>query len=192
VTAVPTPSPARRTSSRRTLLLIALVGLAPVIASTVMYLFFPRQAATNYGELVQLPAPEIVGTRDDGQRFRLADLQGKWVIVMSGSGRCEEACQRKLYATRQARTIQGREQDRITRVWLITDAMPSSPEMLAAHPGLLTPRVDAASLAALPGGPDAIYVIDPHGNVVLRYPPDPDIRRLAKDLTRLLRASSIG
>jgi hypothetical protein len=77
-------------------------------------------------------------------------------------------------------------------VWLATDATPAPPEILATHPGLLIARVDPASLAALPGGPDAIYVIDPHGNVVLRYPPDPDIRRLAKDLTRLLRASSIG
>ena len=37
-----------------------------------------------------------------------------------------------------------------------------------------------------------IILLDPRGNLVLRYGADPDIKRLAADLGRLLRASQIG
>ncbi|MDP3715723.1 MAG: cytochrome C oxidase subunit I, partial [Burkholderiales bacterium] len=39
---------------------------------------------------------------------------------------------------------------------------------------------------------DHIYLVDPLGNVVLRYPRDADPTRIKKDLQRLLRVSRIG
>ena len=50
-------------------------------------------------------------------------------------------------------------------------------------------------LAKLPAGAsvrDHIYLVDPLGNVMLRYPRDPDPSRVKKDLTRLLKVSRIG
>jgi hypothetical protein len=64
--------------------------------------------------------------------------------------------------------------------------------VLDEHPDLAVARVDAAVAAALPEGFDRIYLIDPLGNLVLAWPADPDIKAMAKDLTRLLRASRIG
>jgi hypothetical protein len=67
--------------------------------------------------------------------------------------------------------------------------------LLAAQPGLIAARVDPAAFALLPRpGADgvAILLIDPRGNLVLRYGADPDIKRLANDLGRLLRTSQIG
>lgn len=178
---------------RRTLLLVALVALAPVVLSTLVYVFFPRPATSNYGTLLEVgPAPETTGTTVQGGAFRLSDLRGKWLLVMVSGGGCDPRCRGELYATRQARTIQGREQDRIARVWLITDTSSPPPEVLAAHPGLVAARVDGALIARWPAGARAIYVVDPHGNLVLQYPEEPDIKRLAKDLKRLLTASSIG
>jgi len=37
-----------------------------------------------------------------------------------------------------------------------------------------------------------IVLLDPRGNLVLRYDADPDIRGLANDLQRVLKASQIG
>ena len=48
------------------------------------------------------------------------------------------------------------------------------------------------AVAALPKGEDAIYLVDPLGNQVLAWPRDPDIKALARDLTRVLEASRIG
>jgi cytochrome oxidase Cu insertion factor (SCO1/SenC/PrrC family) len=193
----PKVDPARRQRARRTLALLALVCAAPVVASYVAYYWLRPDARTNYGELLTPgPVPEIEVTLLDGARFRLSGLQGRWVLLMTAGASCDASCQRKLYATRQARTIQGREQDRIVRVLLRPDGAPQpAAELEAAHPGMVFVRGDPRQWEALPGrgGADAyVYLVDPHGNLILRYPAEPDIRKLAKDLERLLRASSIG
>jgi hypothetical protein len=187
---------ARRRKARRTLLLLALVCAAPVLASYVAYYWLRPDARTNYGELLEPPmSPDISGTRLDGTAFRLADLRGRWalLIVADGAG-CDARCERSLYATRQAHTMQGRERDRIARVLLLpSGATPPRPELLAEHPGMIVVKGEPQQWAALPArSAPNIYLVDPHGNLVLRYPPDPDIRRLAKDMERLLRASRIG
>ena len=40
--------------------------------------------------------------------------------------------------------------------------------------------------------PDHIYVVDPLGNLMMRFPRDPDPSLMIKDLQRLLKASRIG
>ena len=185
------PCPGNR-SGRRTLLLLAAVMLAPIIASYAAYYAFPRAAKVNYGILLPTaPVPETAGTRPDGTPFRLEDLRGRWVLLASGHGDCDAGCERKLYATRQARAMQGREQDRIVRALLVVGAAPSA-GLLSRHPGLVVVRVPDRVPAGFPGGANPLYLIDPLGNFVLRYPDDPDIKGMAKDLTRLLMASRIG
>jgi len=185
----------RRASGRRTLVLLALVCAAPVIASYVAYYWLRPAAQVNYGELEARPAPEIAGVGDDGAPWRLSSLRGRWILLIPADIACAAPCERALYATRQARTIQNREQERVVRVLLRPiGAAPLDATRLAQHPGLLSVRADPAQWVMLPESSDAgsIYLIDPLGNLVLRYPADPDIRRMAKDLERLLRASRIG
>jgi hypothetical protein len=191
VPASPASGPDRK--ARRTLLLIAAIALAPLVASYTIYYFFPRAAFVNYGTLLPTaPAPDLRGEGPDAKPFALSALRGRWVLVVAGDGACDAACRRKLYATRQARTMQGREQERIVRVWLVTDATAPAADVLADHPGLVVARVPASAAAQLPGGPGAIYLVDPLGNLVLRYPEDPDIKGIGKDLGRVLKASGIG
>jgi hypothetical protein len=183
---------ARRRTARRTLGLLALVCAAPVIASYVAYYWLHRSAHVNYGELEVTPAPAITGTVD-GASWSLASLRGRWVLLVASERASTAACEGALYATRQARTIQNREQERIVRVLLLPSGAALPPKaLLAEHPGLVVAEADPSQWTALDGGKDAIYVVDPLGNLVLRYPADPDIRGLAKDLERLLRASRIG
>lgn len=187
----------RRRVARRTLTLLALVCAAPVIASYVAYYWLRPEARTNYGELLQAgPAPEVVGTLADGAPFQLSALRGRWVLLIVDGAKCDAPCERGLYATRQARTIQGREQDRVVRVLLQPTGAPQLPaELLAAHPGMIVVHGDSRQWQTLPAPTDPaanIYLLDPRGNLVLRYPAEPDIRGLAKDMERLLRASRIG
>jgi hypothetical protein len=186
-----------KAKGRRTLLLLALFALAPIVASYAAYYFFTPSKRVNYGELLDpLPAAPAIGIRLDGQPFALSDVRGKWVLVVVGGSECGVACRRALYATRQARTIQGRDQDRVARVWLQPTGAPlPGDELLAEHPGLVAARVDPGEIARLPidpSEPQGILLLDPRGNLVLRYPADPDIRGLAKDLERLLSTSGIG
>lgn len=179
--------------NRRTLILLALVTVAPVIASYATYYWFPREKQANYGELLPVgPAPELAGVAPGGAPFRLSDLRGRWVLAVATPGACDRACVQALYATRQARTIQGREMERVARVLLVTDEGAPAAAFASEHPDLVTARVAPGALAAWPAGDDRIYLVDPLGNLVLAYPRDPDIKAMAKDLTRLLKASRIG
>lgn len=182
---------------RRTLLLIVAIGLAPIVASYAAYYWFTPSKRLNYGELLETaPAPIVAGTDADGKAFSLADLRGKWVLLIASRGGCADDCARALYATRQARTIQGREQDRVVRLLLQPQAAPAlPPELSAAHPGLVVVSIDQRALEHLPFGASTaagILLLDPRGNLVLRYGPDPDIRGLTNDLQRVLKASQIG
>jgi hypothetical protein len=189
---IPPIPPQARAKGRRTLLLLALVVITPVIASYSSYYLFPREQRTNYGELLATPAPALAGTRADGQPFALAQLKGKWVLAAGAPGACDASCAGALHATRQARTIQGREMERVQRIWLVTDDVVPDPALLAQHPDLLVVHMPRSAAAALPAGPDRIYLIDPLGNLVLAFPAVPDIRKVAKDIERVLKASRIG
>ena len=88
--------------------------------------------------------------------------------------------------------MQGREQDRVARVWLATgDGAPLRPRGRRA-PGLVVATAPPGALARWPQGEAGVYLVDPLGNWVLHYGADPDIKGMAKDLTRVLKASRIG
>ena len=178
---------------KRTLLMIAAAVIAPVALSYTVYYLMPRGTFTNYGALLPTqPAPQITGTRDDGSPFVLSQAKGRWTIVVTSGGRCDALCTQKLYATRQARTMQGRERERIERLWLVPDGTRPDPGVLAEHPDVVVVRTSERAVNALPMGEEAIYLIDPIGNQVLAWPREPDVKALSRDLTRLLRASRIG
>jgi len=174
-------TPEARRRSRRTLILIAAVAVAPVIASYAAYYLFPRDRQVNYGELVPTRPPPDGGA--------LAEFKGRWVLVVAAPSACDAQCAAALYGTRQARTIQNKEMDRIARVWLVTDAAAPGAQVLAEHPDLAVRR---GTLADWPAGAERIYLVDPLGNLVLAWPRDPDIKKMAADIGRLLKASRIG
>lgn len=179
--------------ARRTLILIAAAVIAPVALSYFFYYVVPRAAFTNYGELLPTaPLPELAGTTIDGQPFRLASLRGKWTILVPAGGACDAACGDTLYATRQARTMQGKDMDRVARAWIVTDAAVPAPARLAEHPDVVVACLPASEVAQLPKGGNAVVLMDPLGNQVLAWPREPDPKALAKDLSRLLKASRIG
>lgn len=187
--------PAGRTDARtrRRLLLLAAIAIAPVLLSYLAYYFVPRDARVNYGTLLPTrPMAPINGTLATDAPFSTADLRGRWVILYAGSGRCDESCAGALYASRQARTIQNAERDRVRRVWLVVDDVTPPAAALAEQGDLAVARVASASVADLPEGTERIYLVDPLGNYVLAWPTKPDIKAMAKDLARLLRASAIG
>ena len=179
--------------TKRRLLLIGAIAIAPVVLSYAAFYAFPRDARVNYGTLLATrPLAPIVATQLDGSPFATADLRGRWLVLFVAPGRCDAACAEALYASRQARTIQNAERERVQRVWLIPDDGRPSPQLAGEHPDLAIAHVPASAVAGLPEGPERIYLIDPLGNFVLGWPSKPDIKAMARDLARLLRASRIG
>ncbi len=183
--------------SLASLWLIVALCVAPVAASYLAYYFFVPTGQVNYGELIEtrtLPPAQL--RLADGTDFTFERLRGKWILLMVHAGACDGRCPDKLFALRQIRLAQGREMSRIERVWLIADTQLPATTTVAPFAGTWlvraagSPVLDALPAAHTPA--DAIYIVDPLGNLVLRYAHDADPARIIKDLTRLLKTSRIG
>ncbi|HTS83652.1 MAG TPA: hypothetical protein VMG61_01000 [Usitatibacter sp.] len=181
---------------RAKLLLVAAVFAAPIVASVGAYLFVDVEPTGNYGELLLPPsqASAHAFSREDGAAFRFADLRDRWILVASDSGGCPVACAQKLRMMRQVRLALGRDATRVARVFVVDDLAAPNHAVLDPLEDLvvaLTPR--GLSLSPGAGNDRAhIYLVDPHGNVMMRWPESPDFRRMLKDLQTLLKASQIG
>jgi cytochrome oxidase Cu insertion factor (SCO1/SenC/PrrC family) len=177
--------------------LLALVSLfaLPIVASFTAYHFYTPDKTSNYGELLT-PAPvttQVLG-RAGGGPFRFEELRGKWVLVASDSGACAEACREKLATMRQVRLALGRNASRVERVFVVDDLRPPDTAALQPFAGTLVAITPAGmTLPPVPANDRAhIYVIDPRGDVMMRFPAATDRKKMLHDLNRLLRASQIG
>jgi len=176
--------------------------MAPVIASYTAYYWLPPSGRTNYGALIepQRPLPALALRRLDGTAVPATSLRGSWLMVHVDAGACEAACQKKLWQMRQVRLTTGKDADRVQRVWLIVDDAPLATAVIREFDGTLFLRARSDEVAAflpLPAEPaaklaDHIWLIDPLGNLMLRWPRDADPNRMKKDLIKLLKASGIG
>ena len=189
-----TPTPSRPRRNRIVLWLVLAVCAAPIVASFVAYYWLQPSGHVNYGELITpqpLPAATLAGV--DGRPFSFADLKGSWVLVSIDSAACDERCRTKLVYTRQVRLASGKNSERIERVWLVADGASPDAKLLVEQQGLHVARAAGSPLlTTFPAqtAPAAhIYVVDPLGNLMMRFPENPDPRRILKDVSRLLRHS---
>ncbi|HSQ04924.1 MAG TPA: cytochrome C oxidase subunit I, partial [Burkholderiales bacterium] len=137
--------------SRRTLWLLIALCAAPVIASYVAYYWWQPSGHVNYGELLQprvLPDPPLLLA--DGTAFKLSRLRGKWVLLMADGAGCDAYCLEKLTYLRQLRLAQGKDSERVERVWLLTDDRLPSSAVMAQYTGTYAVRAkDTAVLATV-------------------------------------------
>jgi hypothetical protein len=197
---VPAPRPRRLLP----LYLLVAVCIAPVLASYYFYYLAPPSGRTNYGTLVepQRPLPALATTLQDGTAFDLRTLRGNWVMLIADDAACAEACQKKLWQMRQIRAASGKDAERIERVFLVLDDAPLSTMLLREFDGthvLRARRAEVQQFLALPGAAgageqlsDHIWLIDPLGNQMMRWPRAAEERGIKKDLDRLLKYSRIG
>jgi cytochrome oxidase Cu insertion factor (SCO1/SenC/PrrC family) len=183
------------------LFLVIAICAAPMIASYLAYYVFKPQGRTNYGTLIdprQYPIPALDTTTLDGKPFSLDQLKGKWIMLQVNGSDCGEPCKTMLYEMRQLRLTQGKNMNRIERVWLITDDKPLETVLMREYDGTHFLRANPTKVKAwLPvdagtSAADHIYLVDPLGNLMMRFPKNADPNKIKKDLTKLLMASSIG
>jgi hypothetical protein len=210
VHSMPAPDGAVRADSvqrtrlgRRQMLLVLALCAAPVVASYITYyLVRPEGRHANYGALVdpQRPLPDVAATRAlDGKPVNLRELKGHWLLLSVAGGACDALCERHLYLQRQLRETLGKDKDRLNWVWLVDDEAPVNPRLLPALKEATVLRVPPAQLAQwlAPAEGQALaqhlYVVDPMGNWMMRFPAELELKDAAKakrDLDRLLRASA--
>ena len=207
VHSLPLPQEAAAEDGRRTakgrlkMLLVLAVCAAPVIASYLTYYVIRPQSQRSFGTLIepQRALPAADGVAADGQRVPLHSLRGQWLLVSVAGGACDAACEKNLYLQRQLRESLGKEKQRVDWVWLVDDGAPVREQLLPALAQATVLRVEAPVLRgwlqAAPGQSlhDHLYVVDPQGHWMLRFPPAGDAasaKNMKRDLERLLRASA--
>jgi hypothetical protein len=207
VHSLPTPGEALGGEAQRTrtgrlkMLAVMLVCAAPVIASYFTYYVVRPEGRRNWGELVepQRPLPPVTGTTVDGQPLALPALRGQWLLVSVAGGACDARCEEHLYLQRQLREGLGKDKDRLDWVWLVDDGQPVREALRPAAAQATVLSVDRAQLAQwlapAPGQrlEDHLYVVDPLGNWMMRFPAGLDraaAPKAKRDLERLLRASA--
>lgn len=202
----PAVDPKARKRGRRMLWLVLLVCASPIIASYFTYYVIKPEKRSNYGTLIDqrahpVPVQALATTTLDGRPQALDSFKGKWVMLMAAPAACPETCRQQLFAMRQLRLMQGKEAGRVERVWLVTDQAPLDTLLIREFDGTHMLRADAATVASwLPADQgttpaDHLYMIDPLGHLMMRFPKDPQlqqVRKVYKDINKLLKASSVG
>ena len=204
---LPTPGSAVTQDARRTrmgrwtMIALALVCAAPVVASYLSYYVIKPEGRRNFGVLIepQRALPEVAATDLAGRPVALTSLKGQWLLVSVAGGACDAACQNNLYLQRQLREALGKDKDRLDWVWLVNDGA-SLPEALQPALSKATVlRISEQSVSAwlAPEAGHAVsehlYVVDPMGHWMMRFPAKLDTAGAAKakrDLERLMRASA--
>lgn len=185
--------PAAHRRNRFTLL--ALLGLFFVPILIAMWINYTGQRATptsQHGELLQ-PRPDLRALSPrlvDGSRYHWAPQTRMWRIAVAPPAGCGQACDKLAGQLDTVWRLFGRNADHVEILWLCPAGACAAPEALPAA-GLRVVAHNPALRAKLPravatdGVP--VYVIDPYGYVVLRYPPGFDPAGLRADLAKLLK-----
>jgi hypothetical protein len=203
---VPAAAPARRRAAV-ILLAVFLITLAPILAAVLVYMnpqWWPDESS-NYGALVDpqrdIPPPGVLPLATlDGQPFDLGSLKGKWLLMAADGGACPESCARKLFIIRNTHASQGKNVERLARVWFITDDAPVPEKVLDAYRGTVMVRARPEQLAPFlmgaPASADALagpmWIVDPLGHLMMQFPADADPVKVRQDVSKLIYNSRIG
>jgi cytochrome oxidase Cu insertion factor (SCO1/SenC/PrrC family) len=194
--------PGLRKRNLRTIGLLAAIFFLPLIASFYMYYgeSWRPAASTAHGELYQpaRPLPKV-DLRDSEGEFAPANvLNEKWSLIYVGDGACGKACQDALYFMRQTRLSLNNEMTRVSRIFLATTNCCDREFLERNHSGLVS--LDASGpeaadlIAAFPAQAreHSLFIVDPLGNLVMRYDTRDTPKGLLTDLKKLLKLSHIG
>jgi hypothetical protein len=192
----PTPpahgDPARNPRGRRNrllLLAIAVLFLLPIAAAWLINRGGLVPPPTRQqGELLQPPADlrEFAPTRADGSAFHWDPEARLWRIVATPAAPCDAACAALAADLDKVWRLFSHNADRVQVLWA-----GDWPAGVRAPDTLVPLRADDPLRARLPGNDTLagtpVYVIDPNGFVVLRYPPGFDPAGLRSDVARLVK-----
>lgn len=194
-------------ANRWVFVMLMLLFVLPVVLATLLYLTGWRPSSIgHHGELIQ-PARQVEGLSLqtlDGQPAHFSELRGKWLMVHFGPSSCPEECLKNIHTMRQIHAAQAKEIGRVQRVFIATDmgAAEKLKAKLADYPEMRVWTGEKQALAQVlqSFGVDAeqaaeqqgVYLVDPLGNLIMRYPPGTDPGGMLKDLTRLLKYSWVG
>lgn len=195
-----------RTKNKLMLIFILCLFVSPFIISWWVLQTKDDSAdrnTTNYGEFISparpLPALSLVNTSEPD---KVRDLQGKWTLVHFVGDECTEECKNLLFSLNQIEAAMGKNSLRVQRA-VIALQPDTVNTVLSKYPDLWRIQLDGKDKTSFidqfkynevvdPTTADYIYIVDPLGNLMMRYAPGFDPYGVLRDLRKLLKGSQIG
>lgn len=189
-----------KSTGRRQMILLVIIFFTPLAIAWLMYfdvITWRPTASSAHGELIQPPIPLPAHQPDYAVRVYDNDfLRGRWTLVYITSETCTTECDKALLILRQVRMSLGKDVERVGRAAFIPPDSALVARLTDVFPGMELVTHDALADEILGQTASAagewIYLVDPLGNLMMRFPRDQEPRPLFNDLKRLLKVSRIG
>ncbi|MNL35636.1 hypothetical protein D3C87_1576790 [compost metagenome] len=183
-------TPASRRKGRVQLLLILLGVIGPMILATGMYKlqFWVPEGRSYHGELI--------GNGQTRADLGVQAQEDRWQLLVTAPKDCAVDCQQLVYLARQVQIGLGRDAGRASHAIAVAQPLATDYEakLTREYPQLQRYPLDLNTFSKTSGDKAApqLWIIDPHGNLVLRYDPAVKGKDLLNDLRHLLKLSNIG
>lgn len=170
-------------SAQRTLLLIAVLFLTPfLVAVALRFGGWQPSKTRNYGALLAPPISleGVRAQRSDGSPWPFVNAEQEWTLLLRVPSVCDAACMDPVTALPNVKLSLGRQAHRL-HLFALTETAPVD--------GIDPLRLDGEVPSPLrqPAPAAEVYLVDPHGYLVLHYPPGFVPRELRRDLSRLIK-----
>ena len=182
--------PSTRRRGRLQLILILLLTVGPMVLATGMYKlkFWLPESRSYHGELLgNGQSRAALGVTADEQR---------WQLLVTAPQACAADCQQLVYLARQLQIGLGRDASRASHGLAVVQPVDAAyaAKLQSEYPQLQRYTLDLPTYTqgAEGNGAAQLWIIDPHGNLVLRYGPGVIGKDVLNDLRLLLKLSNIG
>jgi hypothetical protein len=187
---------AKRSSWQAWALLILFFG--PLLAAWILYYHTDWRPAgqTMHGQLID-PAVPLLDSPDDAAA---QVLRGHWTLLHTADAACGDECREALYRMRQTDLALGRRGTRLDTVLVLEVDAETAGFLEREHPDLTVVAPGSpAGLSLVAHLPEAaeptttgILLVDPLGNLMMRFDLGAEAKGMYEDLKKLMRISRIG
>ena len=184
---------------------VVIAFIAPVVLAYIMFFFVDVKSFVNHGEILK-PIVHIASFKlkdENNEIIPQDDLTYKWRLISFVGKDCDEQCETRLFETRQIHTLLAKDQHRLMRMFVHLEPAGDSLIKLIeqTHPNVIHVNGDADTIIDALGANvregagimnNETYIMDPMGNVMMRFTQDQPNKEFLYDLKKLLKASQIG
>jgi len=184
-----------------TIWFVVLAFVSPVVLAYILFFFGNVSTFTNKGEILS-PVVDITALKlKDEKNVLMTEktLRYKWRMISFVGSKCDEGCNARLYDARQVHKRLGKNQHRVLR--MIVHLQPSGTELneliAKEYPDAINAFGDENTISqalrpASKSTENEIYIMDPMGNIMMRFTQEQPKKEIQRDLGKLLKASQIG
>jgi len=183
---------------------VVIAFVAPVVAAYALYfLGVTPPGYSNKGELLNpiIDIESLALTDDSDNPINRDEItRHKWHMIYFAGTSCDDACNKALYNMRQINIAVGKNANRLRRLVVHLEKPSEEFKALIAKEYPEARQAYASSRTieiALQGvgsefRSNEIYIMDPLGNIMLRFTQEQSYKDLLHDLNKLFKVSQIG